>query len=139
MLPFLIGFPGAQSVTLRKPQRIDDHRNRAERHGQAGDHRAQQQPEERIEHARRDRHAQGVVEKRKGEVLADVGHGRPAETAGADDAAQVALDQRHAGALHGDVGAGAHRDADVGLGKRGRVVDAVAGHGDDAALRPGGA
>ena len=31
-----------------------------------------------------------------------------------DDAAQVALDQRHAGALHRDVGAGAHGDADVG-------------------------
>ena len=39
------------------------------------------------------------------------------------------------GALHGDVGAGAHGDADVGRGERRRVVDAVAGHGDDAALR----
>ena len=51
-----------------------------------------------------------------------------------DDAAQVALDERDAGALHRDVGAGAHRDADVGLGQRRRVVDAVAGHRDDAAL-----
>jgi hypothetical protein len=47
---------------------------------------------------------------------------------------QVALHQGHAGALHGDVGAGAHGDADIGGGERGRVVDAVAGHGDDAAL-----
>ena len=53
----------------------------------------------------------------------------------ADDAAQVALDQRDAGALHRDVRAGAHRDADVGLRQRGRVVDAVAGHRDDAPLR----
>ena len=52
----------------------------------------------------------------------------------ADDAAQVALDQRDAGALHRDVGAGAHRDADIGLRQRRRVVDAVAGHRDDAAL-----
>ena len=50
------------------------------------------------------------------------------------DAGEVALDQRHAGALHRDVGAGAHRDADIGGGERRRVVDAVAGHGDDAAL-----
>ena len=50
-------------------------------------------PNERIEDARRDRHAQGVVEEREGEVLADVGHGRPAEPAGADDSAQVALDK----------------------------------------------
>ena len=38
-----------------------------------------------------------------------------AEAPRADDAAQVALDERDAGALHRDVGAGAHRDADVGL------------------------
>jgi hypothetical protein len=46
----------------------------------------------------------------------------------------VALDQGDAGAFHGDVGAGAHGDADVGGGERRCVVDAVAGHGDDAAL-----
>ena len=34
-----------------------------------------------------------------------------------------------------DVGAGAHRDADIGCGERRRVVDAVAGHGDLGALR----
>ena len=39
-----------------------------------------------------------------------------------------------AGALHRDVGPGAHRDADVGLGERRGVVDAVAGHRHDAAL-----
>ena len=55
------------------------------------------------------------------------------EPARADDAAQVALDQRDAGALDGDVGAGAHGDADVRPRERRRVVDAVAGHGDDAA------
>ena len=38
-----------------------------------------------------------------------------AEPPRADDAAQVALDQRHAGALHRHVGAGAHGDADVRL------------------------
>ena len=53
---------------------------------------------------------------------------------GADDAGQVALEQGDAGALDGDVGAGAHREADVGGGQGGCVVDAVAGHGHDAAL-----
>ena len=47
---------------------------------------------------------------------------------------EVALEQRDAGALDGDVGAGAHGDADIGGGQRRRIVDAVAGHGDDAAL-----
>ena len=38
------------------------------------------------------------------------------------------------GGLAGDVGAGeAHGDADVGLLQRRRVVDAVAGDGDDLA------
>ena len=44
------------------------------------------------------------------------------------------LQQRDAGALDGDVGAGAHGDADIGGGQRRRIVDAVAGHRDDAAL-----
>ena len=42
------------------------------------------------------------------------------------------------GALHRHVGAGAHRDADVGCRQGGRIVDAVARHGDDPsfALEP---
>ena len=58
-----------------------------------------------------------------------------ASRARAHDAVQIALEQRDAGALDRDVGARAHGDADVGGGERRRVVDAVAGHGDLAALR----
>ena len=39
------------------------------------------------------------------------------------------------GGLDGDVGAGADRDADIGLRERGRVVDAVADHRDDVTPR----
>ena len=74
-------------------------------------------PDERIERPGGDRHAEGVVEEGEREVLADIGHGGPAEPAGADDAAEVAPDQGDAGALHGDVGAGPHRDADVAPGR----------------------
>ena len=42
------------------------------------------------------------------------------------------------GAFHRDIGAGAHRDADLRLGQRRRVVDAVAGHRDKPALRLAG-
>ena len=42
----------------------------------------EQDPKPGIEHSRRDRHAQGIVEEREGEVLADVGHGCLAEPAG---------------------------------------------------------
>ena len=47
--------------------------------------------------------------------------------------ARVAAHQRDAGGLHRDVGAGRHRDADVGGGQRRRVVDAVADHRHDLA------
>ena len=52
----------------------------------------------------------------------------------AHHAAQIAFEQRQPGALHGDIGAGAHGDADIGLGEGRRVVDAVSGHGDERAL-----
>ena len=48
--------------------------------------------------------------------------------------AQIALDQGDARAFHRHVGAGAHRDSDVRLRQRGRVVDAVAGHRDHPPL-----
>ena len=49
------------------------------------------------------------------------------------------LQQGDAGALDGHVGARAHREPDVGGGQGGCVVDAVAGHRDDAALARGAA
>ena len=78
----------------------------------------------------------GVVNEGEEQVLANVAHRRHGELARPHDALQVALQQRDAGALDGDVGAGAHGDADVGGGERRCVVDAVAGHGDDAAFPP---
>ena len=47
---------------------------------------------------------------------------------------QVAAHQRQVAGLDRDVGAGAHRQAEVGLRERGGVVDAVADHRDDPAL-----
>ena len=48
---------------------------------------------------------------------------------------EVVVGEDHGGRLAGHVGArAAHRHADVGPAQRGRVVDAVAGHGDDLAL-----
>ena len=45
---------------------------------------------------------------------------------------QVLAHERHVGGLDGDVGAhGAHGDAEVGRGQRGRVVDPVADHRGD--------
>ena len=50
------------------------------------------------------------------------------------DGARVAADQGHVGGLDRRVGAGAHGQAQIGLGERGGVVDPVADHGHRAAL-----
>ena len=50
------------------------------------------------------------------------------------DAAQIAFQQRDAGAFHRHIGPGPHRDADIGGGECRRVIDTVTGHRDDAAL-----
>ena len=60
-----------------EPERIADDRDGAERHRRARDHRAEQQAEERIQHARRNRHAEHVVDKRKEQVLPDVASSLP--------------------------------------------------------------
>ena len=47
-----------------------------------------------------------------------------------DHVVGVALHQHDLGAFHGHVGAGADREADIGLRQGRRIVDAVADHGD---------
>jgi hypothetical protein len=48
---------------------------------------------------------------------------------------EIGADERHVGRLDRDVGAAAHRDADVRTCERRRVVDPVADHGDRASSR----
>jgi hypothetical protein len=60
-----------------------------------------------------------------------------AEVHGADERGEVAFDEHEAGAVHGDIGAGAHGDADIGGGEGGGVVEAVAGEDDAFAAEPG--
>ncbi len=51
---------------------------------------------------------------------------------GGFDGGEVVVGEHHVRGFLGDLGAAeAHGDADVGLLQRGRVVDAVAGHGHD--------
>src|SRR5215510_806437 len=118
----------SSQIELAQPQRVGDHRDRAEGHRRAGDHRAEQQPDKRVERARRNRHSQRVVDESEEEVLPDVAHRGAAQFYRADDAAQVALNQRHARALHRHVRPRAHRYAYLRSRKRGSVVNAVARH-----------
>ena len=47
---------------------------------------------------------------------------------------RVAVEVDHVAGFARGLRAGVHRDADIGLGERGRVVGAVAGHGDEMAV-----
>ena len=71
-----------------------------------------------------------VVGERPEQVLADDRHRGPRQADRGGDAARVAADERDAGGLDRDVGAGADRDPEVGPGERRGVVDAVADHRD---------
>ena len=76
---------------------------------------------------------EAVVADRPGEVLVHLADRAAADRDGGGDVERVGAHEHDVGGLDGDVGAGADRDADVGLGERGRVVDAVADHRDLAA------
>ena len=80
-------------------------------------------PKNGAEDAGGERHSERVVDEGKEKILADVPHGRLAKLAGAQNAGEVAFDQRDAATLHGDIGAGPHGDADVGLRERRGVID----------------
>ena len=110
-----------------QPQRVEDDRDARERHREAGQQRVQQA-------GRRERDRGDVVAEGPAEVLADRAQRGAREPDRVGGAAQVAGDQRQVGGLDRDVGAGADRQPEVRGGQRGRVVDAVAGHRDHAAL-----
>ena len=61
---------------LAQPQGVADHADRRQRHRRGSDDRRQQEPEHRIEHAGGNRHAGGIVDEGKEQVLPDVAHGR---------------------------------------------------------------
>src|SRR5216684_8600371 len=107
-------------------------RDRTKTHGGAGDCRAEQQSEKRIEHSGSDGNSECVIKKREQQILFDVADGGTAEFACAQNSAQIAFKQSDARAFDGHVGAGAHGDANIGCGQRGRVVYSVASHGNDA-------
>ena len=66
--------------------------------------------------------------------LQDVGVDDPPLLDGRDDGGEVVVRDDHVGSLLGHLRPfDAHRHADVGLLEGRRIVDAVAGHGDDLA------
>jgi len=117
-----------------KAKCVADDGHRAEAHRGCRDHRTQKNSEEWIKHARSDRNSDRVVDEGEEKVLTSVPNRRTAQTPRANDSPQIAFDQRDRSAFDRDVRTGSHRDPDVSLCERRRVVDAVARHRDDATL-----
>ncbi len=89
--------------------------------------------EERIENAGGDRDADGIVDEGEKQVLPDVAHDRTLSRM-ALRSPQIALYERDAGALDGDVGTRTHGDAHICCREGGGVVDAVSRHGNASPL-----
>jgi len=63
-----------QKLGRSQPECIDNHGNGTEAHCGGSYHRGKQQAEDGKQNARSNRHADGVVNKRKEQVLFDVSH-----------------------------------------------------------------
>src|SRR5699024_11460414 len=96
-------------------------------HGRSGEHRIQQ-PEGR------NRDGGAVVAEGPEQILLDRAQRAPREPDRIRGRPQVTADQGDISGFDGHVGAGAHRQAEVGLGQGGGVVDTVADLGHDLAF-----
>ncbi len=112
-----------------EPQRVADDGDRTGGHRDGGEH-GRQDPGG----GQRDEHQ--VVAEGPAEVLADDPAGGAGQQHRVGDGADAAVDQGDVGGGHRRAGPGGDRDAYVGGGQRGCVVDAVADHGDRAPLTP---
>ena len=129
----LLGSARLGSERCRLPtaqaQRIRDHAYRAARHGRCRDHGVQHHAREG-EHSRRHRDADDVVNERPEQVLFDVAQRRPRKRDGRRHVGKVAFHEYDVGRFDGDVGTGADSDAHIRACERGRIVHAVADHGN---------
>src|ERR1700737_3717809 len=110
-----------------QPQRVCHHTDWGEPHFRAR--------HDRIQHAQRGKGDRGgVVTEGPAEILMDRPQGLSRQLDRTHDTVEPAGHQRDIGGLDGDIGAGANRNAEIGLHQGGRVVDAVTNHRDHAAL-----
>ena len=117
-----------------QPQRVGDHKHRAETHRQRSHHGVHLQPEGGVPAPGGDRNADDIVEERPEQVFLDVADGGLAQFDGAGHIQQIVFHQYDIGGFHGHVGTRPDGDTHVRPGQGGGVVDAVAHHGHLAAF-----
>ena len=123
-----LGLPAAQ------PQGVADHAHRGKAHGGGGKHGVELPVQGGIEYACGDGNADGIIKERPEQVLLDIAQHAAGKLQSGGDIGGIAVHQDDIGGINGNIGAGADGDADIGTHQGGRVIDAVAHHGDDLAL-----
>ena len=114
-------------------QRVGYHAEAGQTHGRRAEHGVQRQAQ-RDKDPCRQRNADGVIEESPEQIFVNVPQGGPAQPDCGGHIAQAALHQHHVRRVDGHIRARTDGNADVGPGQGGRVVDAVAHHGDLALL-----
>src|ERR1017187_4663473 len=114
-------------LAFRQPPGIANHREAGEYHG-GGSHDGVEHPG----HGERDAHH--VVGECPEQILPHDGEGAARQIQRLADGGERAAHEYQRRRLHGDIGARAEGDPQIGLRQAGRIVDAVADHGDHRAL-----
>ena len=120
---------------MPQPVRVEHEAHAGQRHGETRDHWTEQPSGDRVEHTGGDRDADDVISERPRVILMDIAHSRIRQVDEFHHPAQIAAHQCDIRRLHGHIRAGADGDAKIGLRQGGGIVDAVADHGDQLAVR----
>ena len=103
-------------------------------HRERAEHRLKRPAENRDPYARGERDADDIIDERPEKILTNVAQRRAAEPNGGGNVAHAAFHKHNVRGVDGDVRSGADGKTDVRARERRGVVDAVAHHGDLAAL-----
>ena len=120
---------GAVQVEQVQPQSVADDAEARQAHGGRAEHRVQRQTE-RDEHTSGQRDADDIINERPEQVFVDVAQGCAAQADGGGHIGELGVHQHDISRIDGDIRARTNGDAGVGAGQCGRIVDAVADHGD---------
>ena len=103
-------------------------------HRRRPDHGRELDAERGVEHARRERDADDVVEERPEEVLLDVAHDTARQADRTDRVEEVAPHEDGVRTLDGDIRARADGDAEIRLHEGGRIIHTVTDHGNTVSI-----
>lgn len=115
-------------------QAIGHNAHTTQGHGGPDEHRIEQKPGQRIEHASGDRHADQVVDKRLEKVLPNGAHGRGRKADRRGDLRQVGRKNRDLLHVDRNVAPLPHGNAQISLRQHRTVVDAIPDHCDTATM-----